>query len=310
MNRAFLYTRKILARYGYGKALQFFVYTLLYPKAFARWFDFVGTAPLPLGANDDFKLRLVMRAGFRFVNPKFSAAEAIDVLISHYTQLKENFPPAVLLQFMAGCQIAEVAGQSGKKYVFKVKHDIAKEGALTIVMIDTEIDVFAPLAIVTGILSRKRNGQPVFMIGMLRGPGLGMHNGKQRVVDATRDLNGLRPKQAVVHAASALAQWFGAKEIIAPSTENQIAIRNWFKGHRIHADHDTFWQEFAREPASDGSYYLPLPLPRRNVADVQQKRRKDWTLRYQRIDALSAEIKAALDGLVSGETEEKAAAKA
>ena len=297
MNRTFLYTRKILGQYGAGKALQFFVYATLYPKVFTKWFDFVETASLPAGASNDFKLRLVMRAGFRFVNPQFSVPEAIEALISHYTILKTSFSPPSLSQFMAGYQLAEVTGQSGKKYAFKVIHDISKEGALTIALLDTEIDAFAPLALLTGILSRDREGLPVLMVGMLRGPGLRIPNGKQRVVDATRDLNGLRPKQAVVHAASALAQWFNAKEIIAPSTENQIAIRNWFKGHKIKADHDSFWQEFAKEPASDGSYHLPLPLPRRDVADVQQKRRKDWLLRYEKIDTATVDIKNALSAL-------------
>jgi uncharacterized protein VirK/YbjX len=297
MNETFLYTRKILAHYGVGKALQFLTYALLYPKAFAKWFAFVEAAPLPAGASEDFKLRLVMRAGFRFVNPGFSVPEAIEALINHYTILKNSFSPAALSQFIAGYQIAEVTGQSGKKYAFKVLHDISKEGALTIAFLDTEIDTFAPLALLTGIFSRNPDGQPVLMVGMLRGPGTRIPNGKQRVVDATRDLNGLRPKQAVVHAASALAQWFKAKEIIAPSTETQIAIRNWFKGQKIKADHDTFWQEFAKEAAPDGSYHLPLPLPRRDVADVQQKRRKDWLLRYQRVDAFSEGIKAALGGL-------------
>jgi uncharacterized protein VirK/YbjX len=301
MNRTFLYTRQILARYGVGKALQFLAYALLYPKAFAQWFDFVETVPQPQNAAEGFKLRLVMRAGFRFVNPGFSAPEAIEALMNHYTILQKSFLPAALSQFMAGYQIAEVTGQGGKKYAFKVVHEISKEGALTVLLLDTEIDAYAPLANLTGILSRNKAGQPVFVVGMLRGPGTRIPNGKQRVVDATRDLNGLRPKQAVVHAASALAQWFGVQEIVAPSTENQIAIRNWFKGQKIHADHDTFWQEFAKEPTPDGSYRLPLPLSRRNVADVQQKRRKDWHLRYQRIDAFSAEIKAVLDGLAEKE---------
>lgn len=300
MNGTYFYARKILARYGVGKALQFWAYAQLYPKAFAKWFDFVETAPLPAGAAQDFKLRLAMRAGFRFVNPRFSVPEVIEALISHYTILKRSLPPVALDQFMAGCQLAEVTGQGGKKYVFRTRHDIAKEGALAIVFMEVEAEVYTPLATLTGVLSEAPDGRPVFTVGMLRGPGIqadGKPDGKQKVVDSTRDLNGLRPKQAVVHAASALAQWFNASEIIAPSTQNQIAIRNWFKGRKIHADHDTFWQEFAKEPAPDGSYRLPLPLPRRNLADVQQKRRKDWTLRYQRIDGFLAEIKTALDAL-------------
>ncbi len=295
MNKTLFYTRKILALFGYGKALQFFAYAQMYPKNFAGWFDFVETTP-PQGSSENFDIRLVMRAGFRFVSPRFSVPETITALTSHYTTLAKSFSPAALAEFMSGCQIAEVTGQSGKKYAFRVVHDISKEGALSIWFIDVDLPK-APLAILIGVISQDHEQRPVFVVGMLRGPGRGVPDGKQRVIDATRDLNGLRPKQAAVHAASALAQWFGAKEIIAPSTENQIAIRNWFKGQKIHADHDTFWQEFAKEPAPDGSYHLPLPLPRRNAADVQQKRRKDWLLRYERIDGMGAGIKETLDGL-------------
>jgi uncharacterized protein VirK/YbjX len=296
MNKTLSYTRKILALHGYGKALQFFVCAQVYRESFAKWFDFIET-DLSEVASDDFKIRLAFRAAFRFVNPQFSVPERIEALISHYTALIKSFPRSALSEFMAGCEIAEVTGQSGKKYIFKVTHNISKEGALTVVMIDTETETYSALAILTGIISLDRDRRPVFMIGMLRGPGRKLQDGKERISAATRDLNSLRPKQAVVHAASAVAQWFNAGEIIAPGTEKQIAIKSRGKGQKIVADYDAFWQEFAKEPAPDGSYHLPLPLARRDVADVQQKRRKDWKLRYEKIDAVSADIKKTLDGL-------------
>ena len=74
-------------------------------------------------------------------------------------------------------------------------------------------------------------------------------------------------------------------------------MKNLLKGHKVLANHDSFWQEFAPEPDSEGLYHLPLPLPRRNEEDVQQKRRKDWRVRYAHIDAFSTDIKNTLDAL-------------
>lgn len=294
MNKPFFYARKMLALYGYRKAFSFFINAQFHLKAFVPWFDFI-EKKLPENIPDDVKVRLATRPAFRFVDRKFSATGRIEALTSHYTMLTQRFSPAAVAEFLNGCQLAEITGQSGKKYALNVGTEITKEGVLRIRLMDPEAN--RPLAILAGVIGLDSGSRPVFMVGMLRGPGRGLNDSKQMVVDATRDLKGLRPKQAVVHAAAALAEWFRAGEIIAPSTDNQIAIMNWFKGRKILADHDTFWQEFAKDPAPDGSYHLPLPLPRRNVADVQQKRRKDWLLRYEKIDGMSAQVKGALDGL-------------
>ena len=296
MNGTIVYTRKIRALYGYEKALYFFISAQLNRNVFVRWLNFIETT-LPEGIPDVFRVRLAMRAAFRFINPQFSISDRIEVLVNHYSALIKRFSIDALSKFLGGTgyEIAEMTGQSGKKYVIRIISDVSKEGTLTIVFMDTEANV--TLALLTGSISLDGNDRPVFWVGMLRGPGGRIPNGKKLVVDVTRDLNGLRPKQAVVHAASALAQWFNAKEIIAPSTSSQIAIKNLFKGHKIHADHDAFWQEFTKEPATEGAYHLHLPLQRRDLADVQQKRRKDWVLRYERIDAVAAKIKDALDGL-------------
>ena len=299
MNRTLFYTRKILTLYGYGKAFYFFMYVQFHRKDFIRWFDFVETA-LPEGTSDIFKIRLAMRAAFRFVSPQFIPSARIDILINHYTTLIKCLSPAVLSGFLeegAELQIAEMKGQSGKKYTIKATNQISKEGALKFTLMDAE--AHKALAFLTGVIGLDRDRRPVFWVGMLRGPGGKLSDGKQLVVGATRDMNGLRPKHAVLHAAIAWAEWFHAGEIIAPGAENQIAIKNWFKGRKIYADYDSFWQEFTKETAPDGSYHLTLPLPRRDPADVQSKRRKDWILRYARIDAASASIKDALNALAA-----------
>jgi len=240
-----------------------------------------------------------MKPATRFVSRRFGVSERISALKDYYTMLTGRFSPAGIGTLMNECPLAEITGKTGKKYIISVEQRVAKEGVLSLFFIDPEVYGAAPLAILMGLISQER-GKPVFTVGMLRGPGLGVKEGKQRVVDATRDLNGLRPKQTLVHAAAALAQWFDAREIIAPSSKNEIPIKNWFKGYKIKADHTSFWEEFTKEVAPDGNYHLALPLPRRDVAEVQQKRRKDWLLRYEKIDLMSAEIKKTLDGLSEG----------
>jgi uncharacterized protein VirK/YbjX len=301
MSRSLFYTRKILALYGYRRAVYFLMQAQLHRKSFAGWFDFIETA-LPEGSSDVFKTSLAMRAAYRFLNPQLSAPERIEALTYHYTTLIKRFSSSALSEFMreSWCEIAEMTGQSGKRYVIRMINQISKEGTMRIVVRDTESNM--GLAVLVGVIGLD-DGCRVFRVGMLRGPGRQAVNGKQMVVSSTRDMNGLRPKQIVLHAAAAVAEWFHAGKIIAPGSQNQVAIKNWFKGHKIYADYDSFWREFVKEAAPDGSYHLSLPLPRRGLADVQPKRRKDWILRYERIDAVSASIKNKLNTLANPATD-------
>jgi uncharacterized protein VirK/YbjX len=298
MRRTLHYTRKVFGLFGWKRAAFFLLQAVLHPHAFAKWFDFVETS-LPESTPDILKIRLVMKPATRFVSRQFGVSARIGALKDYYTMLANKFSPTGIVAFMNETQLAKITGKSGKKYIVTVEPRVAKEGVLSLFFIDPEVSGQAPLAILMGLISLEQ-GKPVFTVGMLRGPGLGVTDGKQRVVDATRDLNGLRPKQTLVHAAAALAQWFEAQEMIAPSSRNEIPIKNWFKGYKIKADHTSFWEEFAKETASDGNYHLSLPLPRRDVADVQQKRRKDWLQRYEKIDLMSADIKKTLAGLSGG----------
>ncbi len=294
------YTRRINALYGLRKASYFWLLTQLQRKRFADWFGFVDAA-LPADMAELYKIRLAMRPAFRFMNPRFCASDRIKALTCHYAVFREKFPAAAfaaLLREEAGCKLAEITGKSGAKYIFETRGEVTKEGVVRIVMIDAETGF--NLAILAGILAHNSDGKLAFHIGMLRGPGQGVPDGKDMVVKTTKDLNGLRPKQAVLHAAAAFAGWFGAKEIIAPCSDKEIAMKNLLKGHKVLANHDPFWQEFADAPAPDGLYHLPLPLPRRNIDDVQQKRRKDWRARYAHIDHFSTDLSDALSAL-SGE---------
>ncbi|MBU6475606.1 MAG: DUF535 family protein [Alphaproteobacteria bacterium] len=299
MSKSLFYTRRIYSLYGFRKASYFWLQAQLHRELFARWFGFVDEA-LPQDVDELYKIRLVMRPAFRFMRPGFCAADRVSALMHHYTAFKKKFPERTLLAMMqenAGCRLAEITGKSGKKYIFETRGDVTKEGAIRVVFIDAATGFV--LANITGILAPD-NGKTAFHVGMLRGPGQKIVDSRELVVSITKDLNGLRPKQAVLHAAAALAEWLGAAEIAAAPSDKEIAMKTLFKGHKVLANHDPFWQEFTAAPATDGLYHLPLPLPRRDETEVQQKRRKDWRARYAHIDGFSADIKNSLAALSEG----------
>jgi len=295
-NKIRSYTQKILSAHGTRTAGYFFLYAQAHRKGFAKWFGYV--EKLPSSFSADFKVRLVMRAAYRFMRPWLRLRERLDLLTCHYNALVAKFSAKGMSALLGkGVQVAELTGKSGEKYIMKATGEISKDGCLRLILLAPDR---ARLASITGVIGPDK----VFWVGALQGgmplPRNGAEpvEGRKSVAEATKDLNGLRPKQAVLHAACAVCAFFGVKKIVAPSLKNQIAIKNWRKGHEIHTEYDSFWEEYTGGATDErGDYVLALPLPRRKLEDVQQKRRKDWKLRYERVDAMAADITKALENL-------------
>ncbi|MBI3441198.1 MAG: DUF535 family protein [Proteobacteria bacterium] len=287
MNRTLFYTKKIAALYGYEKAAYFFLYAHTHRKILNRWFDDLDTK-LPSCTSEATRVRLAMRPVYRYVRPGLSPTQKIDIINYYYTSLATRFSPAGVTSFLheEGHQMAELTGKSGRKYALILLTETTKEGAIKFLLMDTHLN--ACLAKITGIIGVDKNQHPVFLVGSIQGSY--PPTGKEDIAHATKDLNNLRPKQVVFYAACALAEWFGIDTVLAPSLRNQIAMKVFYRKHKIYNDYNSFWEEFV--PISpDNDYHIPLPVPRRQAADVPSKRRKDWLLRYERIDSLSASIK-------------------
>jgi uncharacterized protein VirK/YbjX len=92
---------------------------------------------------------------------------------------------------------------------------------------------------------------PALVIGGLQGP-FGGH--KRAVIDSTRLLFGMRPKDATVLAARALAQALGL-ELLAVCDERHILER--LQGKTKHAGYDEYWTE--RGAAADPRFGFRFP---------------------------------------------------
>lgn len=294
-NRIPAYVNRIRADQGYQKALMFFFFAAMNHDEFGKWFETVERGP-PSRLSEAFRLKMIVRPSARFMRRWFTVEERMGILSSHYAAINNRFSPETFdaLFVRPGIQIAELTGKSGKKYPIRINGDVSKDGCIRILIAHPDTDI--RLASITGAFGHDEERVRVFWVGSLQGATL--QTGKEDVSNATKDLNGLRPKQAVLHATAALARWFGAKQLVAPSIKNQIAIKNFKKGQNIQTEYDSFWADLTNgETNARGDYCLALPLFRRSLEEVQQKRRKDWQLRYARIDVMMDDIKASLNRL-------------
>jgi len=292
MNKILLCAQRLIPLYGYEKALYFFLCALRHRKLFAQWLDYLDTQ-LPACTSELTRIRLAMRPAYRYIRPALTPFQKMAIIAYYYTALKTRLSPDGVTKLLTGRNlVAELTGRSGRKYTVTLIAETGKDGALKLLLMDTHANI--ALAMITGIIGVDKDKRPAFWIGSIQGT----HPpaGKEEIAYATKDLNNLRPKQAVFYAACALAEWFGIQTMLGPSLGNQIAMKVFYRKHKIYNDYNSFWEEFT-DVREGGDYRISLPLSRRAASEVSSKRRKDWLLRYERIDAMSAGVKAALDAL-------------
>ncbi len=219
-----------------------------------------------------------------FYSRKLSPVARLGRLKAHYQFLESHFRDQLIRTLLSGVEIrlAAMTGKSGTLYdIGLAQHPRYRaEGDLTLFLRRRGEDV--ALAALTFSF-----GASALRIGGLQGPQA--DDGKQRVVDATRDLNGLRPKGAVLSALYDLAAVFGVADIEAVGMKNHPLNDG---RHAVFADNDGFWAEQGALKTAAGDFRLPASLPQRALEEVAAKKRKDWLARNALREAVGVQLTA------------------
>jgi uncharacterized protein VirK/YbjX len=295
MSGVFSRARDLKSHCTRRQILIFIVDSLARPTRRAEWFAYVDWR-LPSGVPSCTATHVVAYTARRYLRYWLNPQARIDILRDHYDILGERFSPALLdaMQAASGSLLGELIGKSGRIYSATLHYAMTKEGEIEIRFNDLDLGV--KLATIRGTFGRHADGCWVFWVGAIQGAPRRV--GREEICRATRDLNVLRPKQVVLHAACALCASIGVETFFLPSNKNHVARgwwRRWILTDKILSDYDGFWQEFTTQRTAWGDYRLCLPLPRRKLEDVPSKRRKDWLRRHAHLDALATGIAAIFD---------------
>jgi len=274
---------------GFKKSRFFFLkYLALYPHS-SRWVHFVGSL-YERHLADEAPIEMVRTKLLRaYYSRKWNAKQRCSSLLSHYNFVESSFHPDVLCDMLAGSAIplCSVTGKSQEVYVFSVSQHARyrAEGELTIFM-QKSGDESALAALTFSFDTTQVQGLSL-RIGGLQGPQA--EDAKQKVIQATKDLSGLRPKSAVLEVFYAIANATGAVSLEAVGRQNHPLLND---GHAFLANNDTFWEEVEAKVNALGDFILPAVQPQRALEDVAAKKRKDWLARRDIRAALALEAEA------------------
>lgn len=277
------------------RALRFFYRTGLRWFGLRDWCRRVWIEDPTLSNAPEFVRTLLVDKLHRpFARKGLSPAGRRQVLERHYAALGARLPAATVRALMSGYRfpLASLVGaRTGREYLITLSREVLSQhqGELSLLVLDPTL----PSA-----LTRLHLNLTVDARGRLALVIAGMQSArpehKARIVEATRDLHGLRPKQAALEAAFALAEALGADQVIATALANHVSQSKRHWRCKIHADYDGFWSEFAAARDQAGDFILSRTARARSEADVPAGKRSQWRRRRGLIESLRLETRGAV----------------
>ncbi|MEI2298650.1 DUF535 family protein [Ensifer sp. MJa1] len=250
---------KLGLRVSLKRAVVFSMRFACHPVLTARWVTFLGEfgERYRLGLPHD---DLVRKSIPTFFLHGASSAKRLGLLLDHFDVASEVLSRRSLMGLWRGGTL-EMGTVSGRSENYRIQLQLADhcgarhEGAFAI-RLRRQSDGYA-LCTVGFIFVRGDEGSYSLAIGGMQGPK--GERAKRALITATRDLGGLRPKDAALLVLHGLVSEGLASFLQAVSNERHVINRRRLKRRKMMmADLDAYWRDRGGLPSDPFGFSLPL----------------------------------------------------
>jgi uncharacterized protein VirK/YbjX len=256
----YLVLRKILTfvlRARWKRAALFWIRFAANPLLTFRWWRFLAdfTAARGFPAPHD---ELLQKPLSKFLVYGMHSSRRLALLVDHFRIAEKILSTESLMKLWQG-EWLDMGVINGRNEAYMCRIALADrcggrhEGAFAIRLVR-----LSDMALIcTGRFTFLRKGSRdsyTFVVGSMQGP----RNGKRLTVDATRDLFGVRPKEAILMVLQGLTVEGGMPHFYAISQAKQpIQYRSSKRRSMMLSAIDTFWAERSAEPEDTYGFTVP-----------------------------------------------------
>ncbi|MGN6775205.1 DUF535 family protein [Rhizobium sp.] len=244
-------------RVRWKRALLFWCRFAANPLLTIRWWRFTAAfaaaRELPLPHDE-----LLQKPLSKFLVHGMPNARRLSLLVEHFSIAETIFSRDSMTRLWRG-EWLEMGLVQGKSEAYACCIALADrsggrhEGAFAIKLLRVSDQALLCTARFT-FVNQGMEGRYTFVVGSMQGP----RNAKQRIVEVTRDLAGLRPKEAILIVLQGLAAEGGMQHFLAVSqARHPIQYRRHVRQSMLLSNIDAFWLERSAEP--EGVYGFRVP---------------------------------------------------
>lgn len=264
----------ITSRLRWKRGLLFWLRFLTSPTLTIRWWLWLARLsqsrdyPSP---HDD----LLQKPLSKFLAYGLSGSERLRLLIDHFAIAEKILSKESMIRLWQGgtLEMGEVQGRCENYSCHLLLSDRCggrHEGTFALKLVRTRDRATLCTTRFTFVRQPQTKGH-TFVVGSMQGP----KNSKRLIVEATRDLSGLRPKEALLMVLQGLVAEGRAKHFLAVSeARHPIRYRRTKRRSMMLSDIDGFWYE--RSGVPDGPYGFVVPYSRIDGNDRRNARKSNF----------------------------------
>lgn len=266
--------------------LKFSVRLLCAPRLHRQWAAYLGASP-QRQAWAQAQPALLWKLQRPYAVASSSARHTLQRLMDHYDWLEARWPAQVLDALRGGLPVtlASVDLPEGIRYHLRLSCEerFAKEGELALSLLREA----QPLATLVFSVGRTEAGWSLH-IGCVQGPS-GGDAGREAVRHATKELEGLRPKQCVLQALYGIAALHDVHTVTGVSNEGHVYQGQRRREGRVQSDYDGFWTELGGVPNGEW-FVLPSEWHVKPIEEVPSRKRAQYRRRREIEQALAHQV--------------------
>jgi uncharacterized protein VirK/YbjX len=245
---------KPFSAFGDRGMRRFWLRTLLTPRVAFRWKDHVHELYREHGAAPPSS-QVLLKPLHAYLRRGLNPAARLGVLVDHYCWFGRLFDPDCLSRLCAGepLELARLPGRKNTRFRLSLVNattvQTSREGECTICLTrDGDPIALSRLTFSLAVF----DGSLALAIGGLQGPSPGH---KREVIEATHDLHGLRPKDAALLAARAIAEGLSAASVHAVT--DALHVHKALVDHPKLSSYDNYWRERGAIAGGPLGFILP-----------------------------------------------------
>lgn len=256
----FLMFRKIMGfawRAHWKRAVLFWMRFAANPVVTFQWWRFLAdfsareTLPPP---HDE----LLQKPLSKFLVNNVSQKKRLIFLTDNFTIAGRHFPRNVMAGLWAGKTIdmGTVRGRSGDyrcTLALADRYGGRHEGAFSVRLVRNDDDAILWTATFT-FLRRRESPHHTIVVGGMQGP----RAAKEQMVAVTRDLAGLRPKEATLMVLQGFISLNADHYLAVGHSRHPIRYRRTRRQKMMVSDIDAFWRERSAEPEETFGFRVPV----------------------------------------------------
>ena len=223
-----------------------------------------------------------------YITNIFNKEEKLKIIKSSYKFLENKFNENFLKQLYREMEIkiCEVEGKNEEKLSFYINAftTFDKEGEFSLICSNSQEEQLAKLTFAI-------NEKDEILIGGLQG--MDKDGDADEIKRATKNFYGLFPKRLV---AEILYLLFPENKKYAVGNNGHIYLSLRYKFRKtINADYDEFWKSLGATKENKIFWSLPEEIVRKNIEDIESKKRSQYRSRYKILDELKELVKEFID---------------